>query len=152
MTQKVILPKHKGKTLQDQDDIVIWTKFNVVLQAVDELTAEYGHAGDATRQMRIITQEAVRRDLIGISVREREPNDNQLWTWYEVLKQLVEGASQGKWGPVLDAKTGEDLGERQYREVIFELKKRGHTMPSQVVQVEALDMLGELAKATSKKE
>lgn len=138
------LPKDSGKTLADQDDVTIWLKFNILLQAVDELTAEYGHAGkdkdgkkSPTTQLRIVTAELLRRDMFGISVREREPTDEQLWTWYEVTKQFIEGVSKKQW----DAVEGT---EKQYRELIADLKSRGHTMPAQSVQLEALDMLGKL--------
>ena len=134
---RVILPNHEGKTLADQDDIIIWTKFNILLQAVDELTAEHGHAGDASRQLRLITQEAVRRDMFGISIRDREPTDENLWSWYEVLKQLLAGERKGEW----EETEGTD---RQYTQVIHALKERGHEMPKQNIDLEALDMLGEI--------
>lgn len=139
MADKVRLPEDKGKTLADQDDVTIWTKFNILLQAVDELTAEHGHAGDATRQLRVVTQEAVRRDMFGISVRKREPTDEQLWTWYALLKQLIEGVSAKKW----EATEGT---ERQYREVVNAIKERGHEMPKQVIDMKPLDLIGELTK------
>lgn len=135
--ERVILPKHEGDTLQDQDDIIIWTKFNICLQAVVELTDEFGDAGDATRQLRVITQEAVRRDLFGTSVREREPTDQQLWTWYEVLKQLLEGERKGDW----DETEGTN---RQYTETVHALKKQGQQMPAQAIGLEPLDLLGDL--------
>ena len=138
--EPVRLPEDESKTLQGQDDVIIWTKFNVLLQAVDELTSEHGHAGDATRQLRVVTAEAIRRNMFGISVREREPTDEQLWTWYAVLKQFIEGVNTGEWDPV-------DSTEDQYRDVIGELKKRGHEMPAQVVRLEPLDLLGELTKS-----
>lgn len=138
--EPVRLPEDEGKTLQDQDDVIIWTKFNVLLQAVDELTSEHGHAGDATRQLRVVTAEAIKRDMFGISVRMRDPTDEKLWTWYVVLKAFIEGGNTGQWDPV-------DSTEDQYREVIVELKKRGHEMPAQVVRLEPLDLLGELTKS-----
>lgn len=138
------LPKDSGKTLADQDDSTIWLKFNILLQAVDELTTEHGHAGKdkdgkkcPTTQLRIVTAELLRRDMFGISVREREPTDEQLWTWYEVTKQFIEGVSKKAWEAV-------EGTEKQYRELIAELKNRGHTMPAQTVQLEALDMMGTL--------
>ncbi|MCK4962180.1 MAG: hypothetical protein KAS19_06830 [Anaerolineales bacterium] len=144
--EPVRLPQDKSKTLQDQDDAIIWMKFNVLLQGVDELTSEHGHAGDATRQLRVVTAEAIRRNMFGISVREREPTDEQLWTWYAILKQFIEGANTGQWDPV-DGTTGPGNQEDQYREVIVELKKRGHEMPAQVVRLEPLDLIGELTKS-----
>jgi hypothetical protein len=146
--EKAILPEHKG-TLREQDDIVIWTKFNIVLQAVNELTIERGRAGDATRQLRVITAEAVRRDMFGFSVREREPEDAQLWTWYEVLKQFTEGANRGAWEHVVN-EAGESMDEKQYVEVCRALIDRGNEMPKQKIQVDPLDLLGDLVKPTSK--
>lgn len=134
---RVILPDVGGETLQDQDDIIIWTKFNVLLQAVDELTAERGHAGDATRQLRVVTQECVRRKMFETCVAEREPTDEHLWTWYMVLKQLLEGESEDKWEKIGDA-------NREYTVVVKALIERGHTMPEQNIDLEALDLLGEI--------
>lgn len=130
----------KSKTLQSQDDVIIWLKFNVLLQGVEELTAEHGHAGDATRQLRIVTQEAVRRRMFETKVKKADPTDEQLWTWYMVLKQLIEGEAQGKWDPT-------EGSEDQYRLVIKTLKDRGHTMPAQVVRLEPLELIGELTKS-----
>lgn len=133
----VKLPMHEGKTLQDQDDIVIWQKFQILLQAVDELTAEFGEAGDATRQLRVVTQECVRRGMFAISVNERKPTDELLWTWYMILKQLLEGERKGAWEEVGDT-------NREYTIVVKALLERGHTMPEQKIDLEALDLLGEI--------
>jgi hypothetical protein len=135
--ERVILPNHEEETLQDQDDIIIWTKFNILLQAVDELTAEYGHAGDATRQLRIVTQEAVRRGMFEARTTLGEPTDAHLWTWYEVLKQLLVGESEGKWEKIGDT-------NREYTIVVKALLERGHKMPRQHIDLEALDLLGEI--------
>jgi hypothetical protein len=140
------LPKDGSKTLEDQNDAILWMKFNVLLQGVDELTKEYGEAGDATRQLRVVTAEIIRRDMFGISVRKRDPSDDQLWTWYTVLKAFIEGCNRKEWDAV-DGTTGPGSQEEQYRVVILELKKRGHTMPSQVIDMEPLDLIGELTKA-----
>ena len=134
---RVILPDAGGATLQDQDDIIIWTKFNILLQAVDELTAEHGHAGDATRQLRVVTQECIRRKMFEICVAEREPTDEHLWTWYMVLKQVLKGESEGKWEKVGDV-------NREYTIVVKALMERGHTMPEQEIDLESLDLLGDI--------
>lgn len=133
----VKLPKDDSATLQDQDDAILWQKLQILLQAVDELTAEHGDAGDATRQLRVITQECVRRDMFGFSIREREPGPEQLWTWYELLKQLLEGEVLGAW----DKTEGTD---KQYAEVISALKKSGETMPQQNVALKELEFTGEI--------
>jgi hypothetical protein len=142
--EKAILPHHEEATLQDQDDVVIWKKFNLLIQAVDELVQEHGHAGDASRQLRVVTAEVLRRDMIGFSVREREPGIEQLRTWYEITKQFIDGANAGKWKHV-------DGDERQYVEVVKAMLAKGQVMPSQRVGLEPLDLLGELT-STSKKE
>lgn len=134
---KALLPKHEGETLREQDDIIIWTKFNLLLQAVDELTAEFGSAGDATRQLRVVTQEAVRRGMFETRTTEGEPTDEQLWTWYAVLKQLLEGEGKGEWEKIGDT-------NREYTIVVKALLERGHTMPKQKIDLEALDLLGEI--------
>jgi len=134
---RVILPDVGGAALQDQDDIIIWTKFNILLQAVDELTAEHGHAGDASRQLRVVAQECVRRKMFEICVAERKPTNEHLWTWYEVLKQLLAGESEDKWEKVGDA-------NREYTVVVKALMKRGHTMPKQEIDLESLDLLGKI--------
>lgn len=135
--ERVLLPDHDEENLSDQDDIVVWTKFNILLQAVDELTQEYGHAGDATRQLRVITEEVIRRNMFSFSVFEREPTDEQLWTWYDVMKQFIEGANNGKWQHI----KGDG---RQYTEIVKELKARGHEMPKQQTRVDPLLVSGRL--------
>lgn len=132
---RVVLPDHEGERLEDQDDIVVWTKFNIILQAVAELHDEFGDAGDATRQLRVVVAEVIRRDMFGFSVREREPTDELLWTWYEVIKQFLEGANLGKWPHV-------EGDNRQYTEVVLALKARGHEMPKQALDVDPLLMIG----------
>lgn len=141
--ERVILPDHEGETLQDQDDIIIWQKYNILLQAASEVIDEFGspeeHEGvkNVTTQLRVLVQECVRRDMFGYSVREREPSIEQLLTWHEVLKQLLKGEVEGTW----EETEGTD---RQYTEVIHALKARGHEMPRQNVELESLDVLGEI--------
>ncbi len=152
---RVILPHHEGETLQDQDDVIIWRKFQILLQAVEELShqepgeivspekleeiiAKYGTpAGDATRQLRLVTQEAVRRKMFSWSVKNRDPNDDQLFTWYEVLKQLVEGENDGRWDKVGDS-------NYEYTVIVKALLERGHKMPGQATDLEPLDLLGDI--------
>jgi hypothetical protein len=146
MSEKVILPQSEGATLQDQDDVVIWQKFNILLQAAAEVVAEFGspleHEGVArvTTGLRIVVQEAVRREMFSRSVMLRDPNENQLRTWYEVLKQLVEGDNAGTWERVGDS-------EAEYRSVVLEMKQRGIEMPAQSITLESLDMQGDLTHA-----
>lgn len=118
--------------LQEQSDMEVWTKYNICLQAVAELTEEHGSAGDATRQLRVLVTEACRRGLFAWSVAQRDPTDDQLWTWYEVLKQLVEG-----WPDTEGARS-------QYKLVIETLKERGHKMPTQSTDMMPLDMAGDI--------
>lgn len=159
----VLLPKGQGGTLQDQDDIVIWTKFNVLLQGVAELStqeageyvseeelneiiAKYGTpAGDATRQLRVVTQECVRREMFErrVTLNDEENTDEVLLTWYIVLKQLLEGESEGKWETEGDT-------NREYTVVVKKLLERGVQMPAQTIELEALDVLGELIKPQAK--
>lgn len=141
--EKVILPDHEGETLQDQDDIIIWTKFNILLQAVVEVTDEFGSADEhegvanVTSQLRVVTQECVRRNFFEIAINDREPTVELLLTWHEVLKQLLAGEGKGEW----EETEGTD---RQYTLVIHALKERGYEMPRQNVKLEPLDMLGEI--------
>ena len=139
MAEPVILGHDRGETLADQEDVTIWKKLQILLQGVAELTAEKGEAGDATRQLRLVVAEAIKRDMFGISVRKREPTDDLLWTWYEILKQFIEGVNAKKW----DAVEG---SEKQYREVVLALKERGHEMPKQEVRLEPLNLAGKLVK------
>ena len=113
-------------SIQEQSDAEVWFKFNLLLQLVDETTREFGHAGDATRQLNIVAQEACRRSLFAYKVNEDEVDDKVLWTWYEVLKQILEGWPDTK-GAI-----------HQYIAVINELKARGHKMPEQVANMKAL--------------
>ena len=119
-------------TIQQQSDMEIWQKYNIVLQGVAELIEEHGHAGKATRTLRMWASEACRRGLFAWSVAERKPTDDQLWTWYEILKQLVEG-----W-PDTEGAGG------QYKLVIETLKERGHKMPKQSTDMMPLDMAGDI--------
>ncbi len=153
--ERVILPHHEGETLQEQDDIIVWQKFQILLQAVEELShqepgelvtpekleeiiEEYGTpAGDATRQLRVVTQEAVRRKMFSWSVVNRDPADEALWTWYEVLKQLVEGENNLRWEKVGDA-------NHEYTVVVKALLERGHEMPRQETQVDPLLLDGKI--------
>lgn len=140
IVSKVLLPVGEGDTLQELGDIDIWLRFNVLLQGVDELTKERGEAGDATRQLRIVAQECVRRKMFERRVTlSDEVTDEHLWTWYTVLKQMVEGENLGKWEKVGDA-------NREYTIVVKELLARGHTMPAQKIDLEALNVFGELVK------
>lgn len=114
--------------LNEQADSAIWFKFNLLLQAVDELTAEHGKAGDATRQLTVLSKEACRRGIFAYKIGEDEVSDDALWTWYEVLKQLIEGWPDTK-GVI-----------QQYGAVINELKSRGHKMPVQSANMHTLIM------------
>lgn len=141
--ERVILPHHEGETLQDQDDIIVWQKFNILLQAAAEVIAEFGspdeHEGvkNVTTQLRVVVQECVRRGFFEIGIKEREPTVELLLTWHETLKQLLAGERKGTW----EETEGTD---RQYTLVIHALKERGHEMPRQDIKLETLDVLGEL--------
>jgi hypothetical protein len=133
------VPSPEGTTLQDQDDVVIWFKFNILLQAVDELTQEHGHAGDATRQLRVVTAEVIRRSMFSRRLKNEETTPELLFGWYMVLKQFIEGANAGKWEHQENAQT-------EYVLVIKEIKGRGHAMPNQSVKLKPLDLVGEAVK------
>jgi hypothetical protein len=127
-------------TLQDMSDAEIWQRFNIVLQVNNEAAIETGNPGDAARQLTILSQECVRRDMFGRSVEKREPSKEQLWTWYVVLKQLLEGEQEG----LFDNEGNVEETGRQYTMVVKALKELGEEMPAQGIGLEPIPIAGRL--------
>lgn len=110
----------------------VWLRYNVLLQAVDELTRDHGHAGDASRQLRVISQEMCARKLFLYLI--DDINENQLMQRYLILDQLF-----AKWPETTNV-------EEQWRAVIEEMKSRDMTIPPRVVTVDPLLMAGRAVK------
>lgn len=138
---KVKLPEGEWKTVQDMDDVNIWLRFNIVLQGNAENIAEKGMAGDGTRQLRILTQECVRRKMFERRIEFHEKDgslsDGLLLTWYEILKQLLEGERKGTWETEGDT-------NREYTLVVKKLIERGVQMEQRAVGLKPLRVDGRL--------
>jgi hypothetical protein len=116
-------------TLPDDD---IWLRYNILLQAVDELHRDYGHAGDASRQLRIVSQEMSSRGLFLYMIDDL--NDDQIMQRYLILDQLF-----AKWPETPRV-------EEQWREVIEQMKTRDIAIPPRVVTVDPLLVAGRAIK------
>lgn len=110
-----------------------WTLIRVCNSIVDDDNST--EFGDITRQIRVILSKMLERNLFVDESLEHRPTF-ELWTFYDFIKQYVEGVNGGKFEDI------ENL-EEQYRTVVQLLKDRGEEMPAQTVEVEPLDFLSE---------
>lgn len=124
-----IAPADSGETLVFK----FWTLVRVCNSIVDDDgSSEFG---DITRQIRVILSKMLEKNLFADENLEGRPTF-ELWTFYEFIKQYVEGVNVGEFEDI------ENL-EDQYRTVIRLLKDRGEEMPAQVVNVQYIDFLSE---------
>lgn len=122
--------------LDSQNDLEIWTKYNLALQIVDLAHKDGKDPKDATRQLRVLAQEACLRGLYAYRIANTVIDIGWLKTQYEVLKQVIEGWPESE-GAL-----------SQYQAVVFEMKARGLKPPPQQVGMKAAKVRG---KATGKK-
>lgn len=119
--------------LEDQPDQVIWLKWNLLLQIIDEAARDGKEPGDATRQLRVVTQEVVRRGLMTAEIKQIQ--DGHLMTRYYVMEQLI-----GKYPKSENA-------QETWRMVIAEMKRRGIKPPDRIVEADALSLTNKMPKA-----
>lgn len=122
--------------LDSQNDLEIWTKYNLALQIVDLAHKDEKDPKDATRQLRVLAQEACRRGIFAYRIANTAVDISWLKSQYEVLKQVIEGWPESE-GAL-----------SQYQAVILEMKVRGLKPAPQSVGMKAAKVRG---KATGRK-
>ena len=132
------MEREKGNKMgieEDSGELLVfkfWTLIRVCNSITDDCGKEFG---DITRQLRVILSNMLRKNIFEDESLTHRPIF-ELWTFYEFIKQYIEGVNVGKFEEIENT-------EEQYRTIIKHLIDRGEKMPAQTVRVEPLDFLSE---------